>query len=137
MTMKFKEFCHRMQYTWKHKTAFLKIEHELLGHNTLSGYLHYLDKILLWYPVAFISQKGIKWCHRQHRRFSKHHVENKSKKTRKDYINMIIDWECARYTKPDKPLNAYETMQKFYPELQHVIMPLLEEFRLNKYDTGR
>lgn len=137
MTMKFKDFCYRMQYTWKHKVAFLKIEHELLGHNTLSGYLHDLDKILLWYPVALVLHKDTKWCHNHHRRFSKHHVENKSKKTRKDYINMIIDWECARYTKPDKPLNAYETMQKFYPELQHVIMPLLEEFKLNKYDTGR
>lgn len=137
MTMKFKDFCYRMQYTWKHKVAFLKIEHELLGHNTLSGYLHDLDKILLWYPIAFVSNKDTKWCHNHHRRFSKHHVENKSKKTRKDYINMIIDWECARYTKPDKPLNAYETMQKFYPELQHIIIPLLEEFKLNKYDTGR
>lgn len=137
MTMKFKDFCNRMQYTWKHKVAFLKIEHELLGRNTFAGYLHDLDKILIWYPVAFISQKDIKWCHKQHRNFSKHHVENKSQKTRKDYINMIIDWECARYTKPDKPLNAYETMQKFYPELQHVIMPLLEELKLKKCDTCR
>ena len=60
MTMKFKDFCNRMRYTWKHKVAFLKIEHELLGRNTFAGYLHDLDKILIWYPVAFISQKDIK-----------------------------------------------------------------------------
>ena len=34
---------------------------------------------------------------------------------------MIIDWECARYTKPDKPLNAYDTLYKIYPELEEKI----------------
>ena len=36
-----------ISYTWKHKIAFLKVEKQLLGKNTLSGYLHDIDKILL------------------------------------------------------------------------------------------
>lgn len=32
-----------------------------------------------------------------------------------NWIETIIDWECARFTKPDKPLNARETLSKFYP----------------------
>ena len=43
---------------------------------------------------------------------------------------MVIDWECARYTKPDKLLNARETLYKFYPELESKIIPILEEFNL-------
>ena len=35
-------------YTWKHKIAFLKVEKQLLSKNTLSGYLHDVDKILLY-----------------------------------------------------------------------------------------
>lgn len=29
-------------------------------------------------------------------------------------IEAAIDWESARFTKPNKPLNAYETWQKYY-----------------------
>ena len=38
--------------------------------------------------------------------------------------------ECARYTKADKPLNAYDTMFNYYPEYQHFVLPMLEEFKL-------
>ena len=43
---------------------------------------------------------------------------------------MIIDWECARYTKPDKPLNAKDTLYKFYPHLINKIEPILIELGL-------
>lgn len=43
---------------------------------------------------------------------------------------MIIDWECARYTKPDKPLNARQTLYKYYPALIDKIEPLLKEMNL-------
>ena len=41
-----------------------------------------------------------------------------------------IDWECARYTKPDKPLNARETLKKIYPEVTDEMLPVLEELGL-------
>ena len=45
---------------------------------------------------------------------------------------MIIDWECARYTKPDKPLNAYDTLYKYYPQLEEKILPILKELKIDK-----
>ena len=70
-----------------------------------------------------------------HRNTARHH-ENNIKKTKNDYIDMIIDWECARYTKPDKPLNAYDTLYKFYPHLENEILPLLKEYNLD-YHTPK
>ncbi|MBR5599574.1 MAG: hypothetical protein IKW39_05990, partial [Alphaproteobacteria bacterium] len=34
----------------------------------------------------------------------------------------------ARLTKPDKPLNAYQTLIKFYPEYQDTFLPLIKEY---------
>ena len=46
---------------------------------------------------------------------------------------MVLDWESARYTKPDKPLNAYDTLYKYYPTMEEKkIIPILEEFEINK-----
>lgn len=39
---------------------------------------------------------------------------------------MVLDWESARYTKPDKPLNAYDTLLYYYPSMENEIMPVLE-----------
>lgn len=35
----------------------------------------------------------------------------------KNKIEAAIDWESARFTKPDKPLNAYETWKKYYADI--------------------
>lgn len=116
-----------IKYTKEHRKAFKEIEKELLGYNTWRSLLHDIDKVIL-YNI---------WPHKKvknfHRRTARHHVENKIKKTRNDYIEMIIDWECARYTKPDKPLNAYDTLYKLYPYLEKEILPILKD--LNLYST--
>ena len=113
-----------IKYTKEHRKAFRKIEKEILGHNTWRSIVHDLDKVIL-YNI---------WPHKKvknfHRTTARHHSENNIKKTRNDYIEMIIDWECARYTKPDKPLNAYDTLYKWYPELEKEILPILEEFNI-------
>lgn len=116
-----------IRYTQEHRKAFKKIEKEVLGHNTWRSIVHDLDKVILY---NIWSHKKVKNFHRS---TARHHVENKIKKTRNDYIEMIIDWECARYTKPDKPLNAYDTLYKFYPELENIILPMLIELNLVKY----
>ena len=109
-------------YTLEHRRAFLKVEKMLLGHNTIRGYLHDLDKVFL---KLFLSKDTVQTMHRN---YSRHHAKNAH--TKQDYIQMVIDWECARYTKPDKLLNARETLYKFYPELESKIIPILEEFNL-------
>ena len=62
---------------------------------------------------------------------SSHH-ENEVEKNKADYIEMVLDWESARYTKPDKPLNAYDTLYKYYPEMEKEILPILKEFNIDK-----
>lgn len=47
-----------------------------------------------------------------------------------DYVQMVIDWECARLTKPDKQMNARETLDKLYPELKDKVLPVIEELGL-------
>ena len=113
-----------IKYTLEHRKAFKKIEKELLGHNTWRSLVHDIDKVILY---NILSHKKVKEFHRK---TARHHVENNIKKNRKDYIEMIIDWECARYTKPDKPLNAYDTLYKWYPNLEKEILPILEEFNI-------
>ena len=115
-----------MNYTWRHKKAFLKVEKELLGKNTIRGCLHDLDKLVMY---IFLNKKQ---THKIHRKFSRHHTIRA--KTEKDYIQMVVDWECARVTKPDKPLNAEGTLYKFYPELRSVITPVL--LKLNLINLG-
>lgn len=114
-----------IKYTKDHRKAFRKIEKEILGHNTWRSIVHDLDKVILYNIWPHNKVKNF------HRSTARHHVENNIKKTRNDYIEMIIDWECARYTKPDKPLNAYDTLYKWYPELENEILPILKEFKLD------
>jgi hypothetical protein len=111
-----------IKYTWKHKKAFLQVERQLLGRNTIAGYLHDVDKIFLYLlPLKKKTVQNI------HRKLSRHHVESDRKK---NYLEMVIDWECARYTKPDKPLNAYETLIKYYPQEKENILPILKQLKL-------
>ena len=130
--MTFSDFCKSEKYTWRHKIAFLKIERAVLGHNTWRGVFHDADKVLWLYPAALILGRDKKWIKNTHRQNNRHHVECPKPKQRKHYIEMIIDWECARYTKPDKPLNAYNTMKTFYPQLADIILPLLDELKLER-----
>ena len=86
---------------------------------------HDVDKLFMY---LFYSKNDVS---RFHRELSSHH-ENDIEKTEIDYIEMVLDWESARYTKPDKPLNAYDTLYKYYPNLENKIMPILNEFGINQ-----
>lgn len=54
-----------------------------------------------------------------HRFFSMHHVEGISGVAYKD---MIVDWECARLTKEDKPLTAWQAMRTYYPHMEEKLL---------------
>ncbi len=112
-------------YTLRHKKAFLKVEKQLRGKNTLSGYLHDIDKPFLYLFCFWLKLEQIQSIHRKH---NKHHVKNNLKKSPNDLLDTIIDWECARLTKPDKPLNAYETLIKFYPEHKATYLPIIKKY---------
>ena len=112
----------KIKYTLDHRKAFRMVEKKLLGHNTLRGYLHDFDKVFLYLVM------DTKRASKLHRSYSRHHAKNA--KTHADYVQMVIDWECARFTKPDKPMNARETLDVLYPELKDKVLPIIEELRL-------
>lgn len=123
MGLELKKRLKKISYTLRHKKAFLKVEKQLRGRNTLRGYLHDIDKPFL-YLALWIKYEDIQKIHRKN---SKHHVRNNLVKSKDDLIDTIIDWECARITKPDKPLNAYETLLKFYPDKKDEFLPIIRE----------
>lgn len=43
----------RIKYTLKHRKAFRAVEKQLLGHNTIRGYLHDLDKVFLYMVMDY------------------------------------------------------------------------------------
>ena len=119
-----KENIGAIKYTKEHRKAFKKVEKELLGYNTWRSIVHDIDKVILY---NFLEHKKVKEFHRK---TARHHVENKIKKNKKDYIEMVIDWECARFSKPDKPLNAFDTLYNLYPNLEEIILPILKELNI-------
>lgn len=44
---------------------------------------------------------------------------------------LYFNWKSARYTKEDKPLNAYDTLFKFYSHLKEHVLPILEKMNIN------
>lgn len=116
-------FKENFKWTWKHKLAFLKVEKELLGKNTLRGYLHDADKLFLY---LIFSKKR---THKIHRAYAKHHIKNAI--TEKDVTQMVIDWECGRFTKPNKPMNAYETLMSKYPNYREKVLPVIQRLKLH------
>ena len=109
-------------YTLEHRKAFKKVERILFGKKSKMWVLHDIEKPILYLIL------GVKLGSKVHRYFSKHHVQSIRK--RKRWREMVVDWECARLTKPDKPLDAYETMKKYYPETEEYILPILKKVNL-------
>lgn len=62
--------------------------------------------------LLFGDRLATKW----HRRFSRHHLSPVNGDIR-NKLEAAFDWESARYTKPEKPLNAVQTWQKYYSQV--------------------
>ena len=93
---------------------------------------HDMDKVVM--NLIGVPFEDIKKIHRLH---NTHHYNEGNAYTKADYIEMIIDWESARYTKDDKPFNAYDTLVKFYPNLTNEIAPILKEMNLYTEDNTK
>ena len=119
-------------YTWKHYKAFLKVQKEILGEYRYK--FHDFDKLFLY---IFFPILGTKRIHKIHQRFSKHHPtysvnEEKIYKPSNiiNWTEAIIDWQCASLTKKDKPLDAYETLLKYYNSYIEDAKPYLIKYNL-------
>lgn len=69
----------------------------------------------------FMPYSKVKEFHRNH---SKHHIEYFLKHGTADYEAMALDWECSRFSKEDKPLNATETLEYECEEMYDNGVPL-------------
>ena len=111
--------------TIKHRKEVQRIAKEL-------GYSFPFHDFIKMINIAIF---GDKIATKIHRKFSNHHAHVRyititydegvriyTKKQPyerfiKNKIEAAIDWESARFTKPDKPLNAYETWKKYYSDI--------------------
>lgn len=118
-----------IKYTYKHRKIVLFLANKYVKNkkeeviNQVKK--HDMDKMFLY---LFYNKKDASNIHRC---FSSHH-ENELHKNYVDYVEMVLDWESARYTKPDKPLNAYDTLYKYYPDMEENVLPILKEFGLDR-----
>lgn len=129
--MKNLEYC---VYTYKHRKALKKVIEDckhLSNDDKVKllkrASIHDMDKMVMY---MFWDKKRSSNYHREH---ASHHIDNSIEKSRLDLLETIFDYECAGITKPDKPLNAYDTMYKFYPTYENELLPLLKE--LNMYSS--
>lgn len=120
----------KILYTYKHRKIVYYLGKKYSNNKALLKQLedHDLDKMfmLLFYDKDIVKEV--------HRKTSRHH-DNDLEKSKLDYMEMVLDWESARYSKPDKPLNAYDTLNMFYSHLENEILPILKEFNICEANT--
>ena len=117
-----------IEYTYKHRKIVIYLAKKYFKKNKdllKKVELHDLDKLFMYLFYEKESASDI------HRDMISHH-QNSIPKTKLDYMEMVLDWESARYTKPDKPLNAYDTLIKYYPDMEDNILPILKSIGIDK-----
>ena len=117
-----------MIYTLKHKIAIISLSYEYLGHISNRLMLHDTEKLVLY------EHMDTKTAHHYHSDFSVHHykyISNLDIVNQESLIECVLDYESARYTKPDKPLNAKATIMKYYPDLYDKVQPILKKFGID------
>lgn len=103
-------------YTIRHYKAMRRIQYVVLG--CIPYPWHDLDKVLMYIFLPFLGTKRIKSIHKK---YSKHHITMDKNPDECEYIEAILDWECARFTKPDKPENAMSIIESKYKDTEHYI----------------
>ena len=99
-------------YTYRHRRAFEYCvkkrvrDPQLRQKMLLRARVHDMDKMVMY---LFMDQRK---AQRLHMQTQPHHLENDLLRTHEDLVEAVIDYECAPYTKPDKPLNAYDFVMK-------------------------
>lgn len=107
--MKNYEYC---AYTYRHREAIKYLINKIIKDEKVKKEMlhraeyHDLDKLVLY---QFL---GHEESHNYHRQTQPHHMENDLEKNYYDKLEAILDYESAGYTKPDKPLNAWDFLMK-------------------------
>lgn len=127
------EYC---QYTYRHRKALLYFieKNKFLSDEEKSEMMkraryHDLDKMTMY---LFHSKDSSSDYHRHN---NKHHLSEyyggKNEISYYDRMEAIFDFECAALTKWDKPLNAFDTMKKWYSELEQELLPILHKLHMD------
>ena len=116
---------HKMRYTYLHRQAIFTLA-EKLGIDATPYLTHDTEKYFMY---LWLEEDVTRECHRI---LNRHHDYDKSVAIdRETLVEMMLDWESARFSKPDKPRNAYDTLYKWMPvEMHEQMAPLLKEYNL-------
>lgn len=110
-----------VKYTKLHREVVLRLAKEH-GVDIPTLEFHDLDKFLTYWFYTDEEVQNYHWQHSEH-----HNTESTDEAV---LTEMMLDWESAPYTKPDKPLNAYDTLYRWYPQMVDRMKPLLERYGL-------
>ena len=117
-------------YWFAHWKAFNLVA-MLLGVWEFRFLFHDIEKpFLMWYWKDY---QKVRQYHRSHNRHHWAYTGNKGY----DYLGMVIDWECSRFSKADAQMTAYETYLHTFEthpehtdELKNEIFPILKKLNL-------
>lgn len=133
----------KLPYIVKHVVVVWKLQLKYL--HWIRYPFHDLDKLLMTMFLPFLNRKTISKIHREH---CPHHIEYYDPtypSHREKYMNgysarwtkflnhldeAIIDWESARYTKSDKPLDAWDTCLRWYPQIRQYVRYEIEKLKI-------
>lgn len=131
-------------YTYRHRRAFVYVVDRLIQDSELKeemlrrAKVHDMDKMLMY---LFLDQHE---SQNRHVEQQPHHLECQKDKTYYDLVETVIDYECAPYTKPDKPLNAYDFTNKLLEmklitqETANSLIAIMHDFGIDSsYDTTK
>ena len=131
-------------YTYRHRIAFKYVTEKLIKDKDLKASIlkraevHDMDKMLMY---LFMDQYESQKIHVQNKA---HHLECSLPKTYEDLVENVIDYECAPYTKPDKPLNAYDftkkllAMELISEDIYTKLVEIMHEFGIDSsYDITK
>lgn len=99
-------------YTYRHRKIIVYLIQKLIHDESVKREMlkraenHDMDKILLYQVMEPKEAQDI------HVKNQPHHLKCEKEKTDFDWLETILDYESAPYTKPDKPLNAYDFTMK-------------------------
>lgn len=117
----------KLIYTNKHRKKVFELarKYSFPLFVQILAFFHDFDKLIMLYvgiPNNIVAKI--------HRFYSHHHVTNKI-----GWILLeetVLDWESARYTKPEKKENAWEFANRRYPHLVDKISSICEKYKIPK-----
>lgn len=133
--MKNFEWC---AYTYRHRKMFAYLVEHRIKDPVMKQKMrerareHDLDKVLLY---LFFDQRE---CQDYHVLHQPHHLESGLGNSYEDYLETILDYESSPYTKPDKPLNAYDFVHKLLEwgyisaEKADILLRILKELGMDR-----